>query len=52
MSPYEALFGRNDHTPLTWFEVGGYIIKGLDFIAATEDKVAKIRENLRAAQSR
>jgi hypothetical protein len=32
--------------------VGDRIIDGPDFIAVVEDKVAEIRENLRAAQSR
>jgi hypothetical protein len=52
MSPYEALYGRKCHTPLMWSEVGDRVIEGPDFIAAAEDKVAEIRENLRAAQSR
>jgi hypothetical protein len=52
MSPYEALYGRKCRTPLMWYEVGDLIIEGPDFIAAAEDKVAEIRENLRAAQSR
>jgi hypothetical protein len=52
MSPYEALYGRKCRTPLMWSEVGDLIIEGPDFIAAAEDKVAEIRENLRAAQFR
>jgi ribonuclease HI len=52
MSPYEALYGRKCRTPLMWSEVGDRVIEGPDFIAAAEDKVAEIRENLRAAQSR
>jgi hypothetical protein len=52
MSPYEALYGRKCRTPLMWSEVGDLIIEGPDFIAGAEDKVAEIRENLRAAQFR
>jgi hypothetical protein len=52
MSSYEALYGRKCRTPLMWSEVGDCIIEKPDFIAAAEDKVAEIRENLKAAQSR
>jgi hypothetical protein len=52
MSPYEVLYGRKCRTPLMWPEVGDQIIEGPDFITTTEDKVAEIRENLKAAQSR
>jgi hypothetical protein len=34
-----------------WSEVGDRIIEGPDFIKAAEDKIEKIRENLKAAQS-
>ena len=52
MSPFEALYGRKCHTPLKWSEVGDRIIKGPDFIKKAEDKIAEIRENIKAAQSR
>jgi len=35
-----------------WTEVGDRIIEGPDFIKEAEDKIAEIRENLKAAQSR
>ena len=35
-----------------WTEVGDRIIEGPDFIKKAEDKIAEIRENLKAAQSR
>ena len=35
-----------------WSEVGDRIIEGPDFIKKAEDKIAEIRENLKAAQSR
>jgi hypothetical protein len=41
-----------DFHPLMWSEVGDRIIEGPDFITTAEDKVAEIRENLKAAQSR
>ena len=34
-----------------WTEVGDRIIEGPDFIKEVEDKIAEIRENLKAAQS-
>ena len=51
MSPFEALYGRKCRTPLMWSEVGDRIIEGPDFIKKAEDKIAEIRENLKAAQS-
>jgi transposase InsO family protein len=52
MSPFEALYGRKCRTPLMWSEVGDRIVERPDFIEAAEDKVAEIRANLKAAQSR
>jgi hypothetical protein len=52
MLPFEALYGRKCRTPLMWTEVGDRIIEGPDFIKEAEDKIAEIRENLKAAQSR
>jgi Mor family transcriptional regulator len=52
MSPYEALYGRKCQTPLMWSKVGECYIESPDFIVAAEVKVAEIRENLKAAQSR
>jgi hypothetical protein len=52
MSSYEALYGKKCRTLLMWSEVRDRIIEKPDFIAAAEDKVAEIRENLKEAQSR
>jgi len=35
-----------------WSKVGDRIIEGPDFIKKAKDKIAEIRENLKAAQSR
>jgi hypothetical protein len=51
MSPYEVFYGRKCRTLMMWSEVGDRIIEGPDFIMTAEDKVAEIRENLKAAQS-
>ncbi|XP_062227414.1 uncharacterized protein LOC133925534 [Phragmites australis] len=52
MSPFEALYGRKCRTPLLWSEVGERTLFGPALLKDTEEQVAKIRENLRAAQSR
>jgi transposase InsO family protein len=51
-APFEALYGRKCCTPLMWSEVGDRIIESPDFIRAAEEKIAKVQENLRIAQSR
>jgi hypothetical protein len=52
MSPFEALYGRKCRTPLMWSETGERSYFGLDSIIEAEENVAKIRENLKIAQSR
>ena len=52
MSPFEALYGRRCRTPLMWSEVGEKSLFGPDMIKEVEEQVAKVRENLKAAQSR
>ena len=52
MSPFEALYGRRCQTPLMWSEVGERSLFGLEMIKEAEEQVAKVRENLKAAQSK
>ena len=52
MSPFEALYGRKCRTPLLWSEVGEREFFGPTSIEEAEENVAKVRENLKAAQSR
>ena len=52
MSPFEALYGRKCRTPLMWSEVGDRILTGPALIKEAEDRVAEIREKLKAVQSR
>jgi hypothetical protein len=52
MSPFEALYGRKCRTPLMWSEVGVHALDGPTLIKEAEERVAKIREKLKAAQSR
>ena len=48
----EALYGRKCRTLLMWSEVGERSYFGPECIQEAEEQVAKIRENLKAAQSR
>ena len=52
MSPFEALYGRKCRTPLMWSEVGECTLTGPALIKEAEDRVAEIREKLKATQSR
>ena len=52
MSPFEALYGRKCRTPLMWSKVGERALVGPALIKEAEERVAEIREKLKAAQSR
>ena len=52
VSPFEALYGRKCQTQLMWSEVGEGSLFSPDMIKEAEEQVAKVRENLKAAQSR
>ena len=52
ISPFEALYGRKCRTPLMWSEVGEHALVGPALIKEAEERVAEIREKLKAAQSR
>jgi transposase InsO family protein len=52
MAPFEALYGRKCRTPLMWSEVGERTFYGPTAIVEAEENVAKVRENLKIAQSR
>jgi hypothetical protein len=52
MAPFEALYGRKCRTPLMWSEVGERTLFGPDIIKDAEEQVARVQENLKAAQSR
>ena len=49
MSPFEALYGRKCRTPLVWSEVGERALVGPTLIKKAEERVAEIREKLKAA---
>jgi hypothetical protein len=51
MSPFEALYGRPYHTPLSWSESGKRVIFGPDNVTEAEEKVKQIQVNILSAQS-
>ena len=52
MSPYEALYGKQCHTPLCWNETGERKLLGPEIVQTTVDKVNVIHAQLKAAQDR
>jgi hypothetical protein len=52
MAPFEALYGRQCRTPLSWSQTGEHKIFGPDLVMEAEDKAKVIQINLKAAQSR
>src|SRR3954466_7364605 len=52
MAPFEFMYGSKCCTPLNWSEVGESQIFGPDILREAEEKVHKIREHLKTAQSR
>src|SRR3954466_14696091 len=52
MAPFEFMYGRKCRTPLNCSKVGESQIFGPDILREDEEKVHKIREHLKTAQSR
>jgi hypothetical protein len=52
MAPFEVLYGRRCHTPLSWIEPGEKVIFGPDLVKEAEATVRHIQENLRVTKSR
>jgi hypothetical protein len=52
MAPFEALYGRQCRTPLNWSELGERWFFRLDMVKEKEEKVQRIRHNLKEAQTR
>jgi hypothetical protein len=50
--PFEALYGRPCHTPLSWSKSGERVIFGPDIVTEAEEKVKQIHANILTAQSR
>jgi hypothetical protein len=52
MTPFEALYGRQCHTPLNWIKTGEKAIFGLDIVVEAKATVHRIQENLKVAKLR
>ncbi|RVW80134.1 Retrovirus-related Pol polyprotein from transposon 17.6 [Vitis vinifera] len=52
MAPFEALYGRKCRSPICWNDVGERKLLGPELMQLTVEKVALIKERLKAAQSR
>ncbi|KAL6184962.1 hypothetical protein ACLB2K_041097 [Fragaria x ananassa] len=52
IAPFEALYGRQCHTPLCWNKVGERELCGPEIIHDTNEKIKVVRDRLKAAQSR
>ena len=52
MSPYEALYGRRCRTPVTWDNSVNKVVLGPELLKEMEQEVVKIRQNLKASQTR
>ncbi|GKC75361.1 putative reverse transcriptase domain-containing protein [Tanacetum coccineum] len=51
-APFEALYGRKCRSPVLWAEVGENRLIGSEMVQDTTDKVALIKEKLKAARDR
>ena len=52
MSLYEALYGRQCKTPVTWDNPVNRVVLGPELLKEMEQEVIKIRQNLKAAQDK
>jgi hypothetical protein len=52
MSPFEALYGRKCNTPVSWDNPVDRAVVGPELLREMEEKMLKIKQNLKAAQDR
>jgi hypothetical protein len=52
MNPFEALYGRNCSTPVSWDNPTDRVVLGPELLKEMEDQMVKIKQNLKAAQDR
>jgi hypothetical protein len=52
MSPFEALYGRRCNTPISWDNPIDREVVGLELLREMEEKMLKIKQNLKVAQDR
>ncbi|KAD1917835.1 hypothetical protein E3N88_42138 [Mikania micrantha] len=51
-APFEALYGRKCRSPVCWAEIGESQITGPEIIQETTDKIAQIKDRIKAARDR
>jgi hypothetical protein len=52
MSPFEALYGRKCNTLVSWDNPTNRVVVGPDFLMEMEERMIKIKQNLKDAQDR
>jgi hypothetical protein len=52
MRPFEALYGRKCNTLISWDNPADRAIVGLELLKEMEEKMLKIKQNLKVAQDR
>ena len=52
MTPFEGLYGRKCRSPVCWDDIGERKLLGPELVQLTVEKIALIKERLKAAQSR
>ena len=52
MSPFEALYDRKCNTPVSWDKLVDRVVVGPDLLRGMEEKMIKIKQNLKASQDR
>jgi len=50
MSPFEGLYGRKFHTPLSWSQPEDILVLGPKILGEMEDMVQKIQQNIKTTQ--
>jgi hypothetical protein len=52
MSPFEALYGRKCNTLVSWDNPIEKVVLGIEFLKAIEEKMVRIKHNLKEKQDR
>jgi hypothetical protein len=52
MITFEALYGRKCNTPVIWDNPADRVVLGLEFLKDMEDRMVRIKHNLKEAQDR
>jgi hypothetical protein len=52
MSPFEAIYGRKCNTPVSWDNLVDRVVVGTNLLREMEEKMIKIKQNLKASQDR